>query len=305
MFGSTESQYSYYDIFIHPFLRDADVIVSAMVAYFLIQYVTMFVMPYLSVGYRKLSKADKQTFAIRVVSIVNGLVMFNSAFFFLDQVRQNGGNIHDRHYEEIPGYRVYRLAIVGYFLWDVIVCIMYKWGAMWTIHAVAAFLGTYFLSFPFSDQYGTYYSGMFETSNAFIHSAALLKMLNTHLHVAAILEYVFAGLFFLIRVVGGTFVTTRWYMDMVPALLQGKGHSHAQIGACLVLVAIVMILQYVWFWEIVKLATGIGADKSAVKKDVGGLSDDSSSPPSSPASRQASGGNQSGGSRRRAAPKTA
>mmetsp|Transcript_5921 Transcript_5921/g.6418 ORF Transcript_5921/g.6418 Transcript_5921/m.6418 type:complete len:315 (+) Transcript_5921:130-1074(+) len=254
--GSKESSYSYYEIFVHPFLRDSDVILSAVAFYFFVQYATMFLMPIFSRKYRTLSLDDKRSFAIRVVSIVNGLFMFKSAFFFVDGLFKNGG-LHDRHYETIDGYRTYRLVIVGYFLWDIIVCVAYNWGFMWTVHAVASFTGTYFLAFPFSDQYATYYSGMFETSNAFIHGAALLKMLDSNLRLASILEYIFAALFFCIRVIGGTIVTSRYYMDMVPVLMAGKGHSHATIASCLFLVAVVMILQYVWFWEIIRIATGM------------------------------------------------
>lgn len=257
-FGSTESQYSYYEIFFHPFVRDAGVILAAVVGYFIVQFGTMALMPLISPAYRKLSKADRQNFAIRVVSIANGIIMCNSAWIFMSELRRNGWTLHDRHYEEIPGYRPYRLTIVGYFLWDVLVCVGYRWGPLWIIHAIASFLGTYFLAFPFSDQYAAYYTGMFETSNAFIHSAALLKMLNMHLGLATVLEYMFAALFFIIRVLGGTFVTLSWYADMVPRLMAGRGHSHFTIVSCLVLVAIVMVLQYVWFWEIVKIATGRG-----------------------------------------------
>ncbi|CUE99299.1 transmembrane protein, putative [Bodo saltans] len=266
-FGSTESQYSYYEIFIHPFVRDAEIIIAATIGYFVVQFATMAMMPYISLAYRKLSKTDQQNFAIRVVSIVNGFVMFNSAFIFLDELRRNNWTLHDRHYEEIPGYRPYRLMIVGYFLWDLLVCVGYRWGAMWTIHAIVSFLGTYFLAFPFSDQYAAYYTGMFETSNAFIHSAALLKMLKIHLGLASLLEYIFAGLFFFIRVLGGTFVTLSWYVDMVPRLLAGRGHSHFTIAVCLLSVAVVMVLQYVWFWEIVKIATGRGDAPSVVSSD--------------------------------------
>lgn len=255
--GSSESQYSYYDILFHPFVRDMDVILSAVVGYFIVQFATQFLMPYFSQGFRKLSLADQRSFAIRVVSIVNGIVMFQSAFVFVDQLRVNGWRLGKDHYTEVPGYRPFRLIIVGYFLWDLIVCVAYNWGAMWTIHAIASFLGTYFLAFPFSDQYGAYYSGMFETSNGFLHIAHLCKMLNVHLGFASTMEYIFAFLFFAIRVVGGTIVTSSWYMDMIPMLMAGKGHSHVTIISCLVLVFVVMILQYVWFWEIVKLALGL------------------------------------------------
>jgi hypothetical protein len=79
-----------------------------------------------------------------------------------------------------------------------------------------------------------------------------------------VLEYIFAALFFIIRVVGGTVVTLSWYLDMIPRLIAGRGHSHFTIVCCLVLIAVVMVLQYVWFWEIVKIATGRGDPPAVV-----------------------------------------
>jgi len=256
--------YTNYDVYIQPFLRDSDVVLPALAGWFFIQYATQFVMGLVSSEFARLDIKEQRNFAIRMCAVVNGLVMFKSAFFFLSELYRSGWSLHSDHYTEIPGYRPYRLIIVAYFLWDCIVCVLYRWNWQWKAHAVCSFFGTYFLAFPFSEQYATYFSGMFETSNAFIHTATMLRTLNTFVAVATFLEYVFAALFLFVRVVGGTYITYKWYAEMIPLMIDRKTHANTPIILCLSMIWPVLLLQYYWFYEII--AIGLGWKKRDVEE---------------------------------------
>ena len=251
-------QLSYYDVYLHPFVRDSDIIIPGFLGWFFVQFITNIVFNLVSSKYRSLPKEDKQQFGVRMCAILNGIAMSNSAYYFVREMQINNWSFHHDHYQEIDGYRPYRLLIVSYFLWDIVVCIAYGWSWKWTLHGVVSFFGTYFLAYPYAEQYATYYSGMFELSNAFYHVACIIRQLDGPAGVATLLEYSFGVMFLVIRIIGGTYVTSMYWLDMIELIRSGKAHAVSPIVCCLLLVLVVMFLQYVWFGDIIKAATGKG-----------------------------------------------
>lgn len=255
-------------VYLYPLYRDRDILVPGFLGWFAIQFLTNFIFSLVSGKYRALKPEDKQQFGVRMCAIANGIAMSNSAYFFVTNMQRNNWAFDEvQMYEEIPGYRPFRLLIVSYFLWDIVVCIMYGWSWKWTLHGIVSFFGTYFLAYPYADQYATYYSGMFELSNAFIHVATMIRQLGGPTVVAAVLEGTFALLFLVIRILGGTYVTTMYELAMWRLIQSGRAHASGAVAVCMALVLVVMFLQYVWFVEIVKVAAGGSGAATAGGKD--------------------------------------
>lgn len=264
--GNDFSSLTPFEIYLFPLVRDSDILLPGFLGWFLVQFLTNLIFNVLSSKYRALPKGDKDQFGIRMCAIVNGLAMSNSAYYFITNMANNNWTFDEsKMYEVIDGYRPFRLLIVSYFLWDIVVCIAYGWSWTWTLHGIVSFFGTYFLAFPYADQYATYYSGMFELSNALYHIATMTRQLGGPAIIASILEMLFAGMFLLIRILGGTYVTYKYEQAMYELVVSGRAHSSGAVVVCMALVLVVMFLQYVWFSEIVKIALGKGERKEDAK----------------------------------------
>ncbi|CAD2221270.1 hypothetical protein AGDE_15798 [Angomonas deanei] len=102
---------------------------------------------------------------------------------------------------------------------------------------------------------------------------------------AAVSEYVFAGMYFLVRVVGGTYVTGTWLSRTIPLFLHDVQlrfanpnqesfalHDEGAAGIAILAITVIQLLQYVWFSEIVKRGLGLTGgeeekkEKTAIKK---------------------------------------
>ncbi|ORC92868.1 uncharacterized protein TM35_000021940 [Trypanosoma theileri] len=250
-----------YDIYIAPFLRDFHVFFPIFLSWFVVQWAASHLLGFLfGPPFKRLPKEKREDVIVRSVSVCNGLLMTGAAVCFLHDLRQNNFVFHNDQYREVPGYRFFRIAIVSYFAWDIVVCHVYKWSFIWKVHAVASFTGAYLLSFPFSDHYGSYFTGMFELSNSPLHLSSILRTLeiSSLLPFATAMEGLFAILFVCVRVVGGSIVTASWlkhtYMNLVANYYAGGTLVHGEVPLLIsiVLIVIIQTLQYIWFVEIVK-----------------------------------------------------
>lgn len=285
-----------YEVWVAPIERDWPTVLGMMAFYFTAQFVFVKCFPKVLPNYHKLSTAEKEDVTVRSVSIANGIVMTGSAALFLCNLYQNNWTFSNDLYETVPHYRFFRLAILGYFCWDVVVCFVFHWSFAWKVHAVCSVIGTYTLAFPFSDGFAGYYTGCFELSNGFLHGSVMLhtlarmcdpvtqkQLIDTLESRAAVCEYIFAALFAVVRVLVGTFVTYSWakrslgnvYADYVhrgEPEYQLRTHDElATFFACMT-IFIVQILQYVWFGEIVQRALGMVSGKPAEAEKVAAAS---------------------------------
>ncbi|KAH8618828.1 TLC domain [Trypanosoma vivax] len=260
-------RYGTYDLYVTPFARDANVIIPMVVLWFFLQWGAGVVLctRWCRKRSSKLTVAQHRELAVRFVSICNGLLMSGSAMCFLRELVDRNYTLSTDFYTEIEGYRFFRLSIVAYFIWDVVVCFAYGWGMPWKVHAIASFIGSYLLSFPFSDQYGSYFTGMFELSNVWLHLSEVISMLGSPALVplAKLCSGIFAFLFVLIRVVGGTYTAGSWLL-LTYRLLSKNAEAggtlvHGEVPLCvsMLLLSLVQVLQYVWFVEIVRHVLGV------------------------------------------------
>ncbi|EPY29197.1 hypothetical protein STCU_04676 [Strigomonas culicis] len=267
-----------YDVWVMPLVRDWQVFFSALAFYFVCQYMLVKYLPrWMGRHWEKLSTLQREDMVVRGCSIINGLVMSGSAVLFLSNFVHNGFGLPDDKYKPLKHYSFYRTTITAYFAWDVVTCFRYKWSVAWKVHGVFSFLGTYTLMFPFSDDYGGYYTGCFELSNAFLHVSIILRTLAGEEKNAAtkavlenratLCEYTFGVLFFIIRVIGGTYVTGTWMYTTLSDVLSDfvhrgdagykqKLHNEAAVALAILAVSTIQILQYIWFVAIIPKGDG-------------------------------------------------
>lgn len=254
-------QYTLYDIYVAPFVRDFGIFFPTFLMWFVLQWCAPRALARVFGSlFTRLSKEQQTELSVRMVSVCNGLLMTGAALCFASNFYAQRLTFCDDHYKEIAGYRFFRVAIVSYFAWDIVVCFVYRWGVIWKIHAISSFVGAYLLSFPIFDQYGSYFAGMFELSNAPLHLSVILRTLNSAaLHsFADVLEKIFALCFLVIRVVGGSFVSFMWLRTSCAQLVanlrsRGKLFNHeGPIVMCVVLLLVIQFLQYVWCAAIVR-----------------------------------------------------
>lgn len=254
-----------FELFFGTFINNWKFLLAVVAFFTVVQQVAPFILAAMfGKKYTSLKKKQQSDLAIAFCSIVNCIISFRTAYLFVVTYIEHDFTFHNYHYQEIEGYEFTRLLIVGYFLWDVVVCIVYRWGFAWTAHGVASFSGTYGLAFPVTDQLATYFTGMFELTNGLLHTASLLRAMKTHEGLAYMLEVIFAVSYFFIRVLGGTYIVYHWSSNMFELIQTGRSHSPVAIIAMLIFVIVIMILQYVWFWEIIQTAMGWKAHRSVV-----------------------------------------
>ncbi|CBH14036.1 hypothetical protein, conserved [Trypanosoma brucei gambiense DAL972] len=253
--------YGAYDTYMSPLVRDWPILLPMVAVYGAVQVTAQWIYPKVfGTAFQKLARDDQNNVIVRTVSVFNGLLMVGSAVCFVTNLRDHGYVLDTDVYREIPYYRFFRVAIVAYFVWDIFVCFAYKWEAQWKVHAFASLVGAYLLSFPYSDQYGSYFTGMFELSNVPFHISSIIRTLRTTAFssLATICDVVFAFMFLIIRVVGGSVVTFRWLQLMYKLLMDTRSddkvvvHDEASIIVSMVLLSIIQSLQYVWLFEIMK-----------------------------------------------------
>ena len=72
------------------------------------------------------------------------------------------------------GDRIILCMTVGYFIWDLFVCIWFKWGAFFLTHAVASLAVFYSGLYPTGAYYLGFFLGAFEISTPMFHIRELL-----------------------------------------------------------------------------------------------------------------------------------
>ncbi|RNF18274.1 uncharacterized protein Tco025E_04553 [Trypanosoma conorhini] len=254
-------RYGAYDLYIAPLVRDYAVSLPMLGFWFALQWMlAVLYTRLLGDVFTRLTRQLRQEVVVRTVSALNGLLMIGAAACFVFNLRVHNFTLADDFYAEIPGYRFFRISIVAYFAWDIIVCFVYRWDLLWKVHAIASFLGAYLLSFPFSDYHGSYFTGMFELSNAPLHISTIMRTLDIKatLPLVLVMEALFAVMFFLIRVLGGTIVTLSWLKLSCARLVENYNaggvllHGEAPVLISMLLIVVVQLLQYVWFVEVVR-----------------------------------------------------
>ncbi|AYU79792.1 TLC domain containing protein [Leishmania donovani] len=271
---------SAYDTWVTPMAREAAIFGPMVCFWFSLQYILTRMLPSCMPNWKRLTRAQQDDMIVRCCSIANGCIMSVSAVLFFVNLIKHGGLAANDLYATVPYYRFSRVTISAYFVWDIFVCFYYNWAWAWKLHGFCSFVGSYTLLFPFSEYYAGYYTGCFELSNGFLHASVMLRtmsaiadqrtqwsLIETLDHCATVCEYIFGGLYALIRVLGGTYVTGSWMYNLLSAwrsdIVHGgepgytpKLHNEVAVGIALLALSVLQLLQYFWFGEIFKRAMG-------------------------------------------------
>ena len=245
-------------LWLMPAQRDAWLLIPAVVMWFVIQHAVGPALGAMFFGkkYNNLKRKDKDDWKVRFASLVNGLMCCRAAYFFFFVATNNKGYSCDV-YATKPEYNISQILIVSYFIWDVITSVYFDWGPLFIGHAIFSLLGTYLLMYPVADEFSGHFTGTFEISNIFIHGAEMLAHTKTAPGLQHIMKLIFALLFTVVRVGGGSFVAYSFTMCAIPLVQSGTAHSDFAIIACCVIIWTLQCLQYLWFKTIVKTALGM------------------------------------------------
>jgi len=247
---------SWYDLLVVPFFRHSHhvIVIGSVVFFFVLQWVVSVVSNRLEC-YRRLSKEDKLEWVIRVVSIVHALVSWGTVpgFFFPEPALATGDL-----YAYSEQSDVFFCISTGYFAWDLIITIYYGWGALFLMHAISSFGVFFFGLYPFLHYVGQFYLGVFELSTVWFHLRCLLERTGkTQTLFFKFVEVMFAVSFTIVRIIMGTYVSFWWWIDMVTLAMSGKAHSVFVICYYLGSNAILMVLQYYWFFLLLQAALNL------------------------------------------------
>lgn len=166
---------SAYDVWVDPLKRELPLFTLTLTGWIALQFGFAIALPKFVPNWHRLARTQQQDVVIRCCSIVNGAIMTFFACSFLLQLKRYNWHFADDFYAVLPYYRYGRISIMAYFAWDIMICFYYKWSLSWKVHAFASFIGSYILAFPFSENYCVYYTGCFEMSNIFLHTASILR----------------------------------------------------------------------------------------------------------------------------------
>ncbi|EAN95633.1 hypothetical protein C3747_95g105 [Trypanosoma cruzi] len=267
-------RYGAYDLYVAPFVRDFTVLLPMVAVWFVLQWA----MPSLytrifGAGFTRLSPKKREDVVVRSVSVLNSFLMTGAAACFLSNLYAHNFTLPGEYYGDIPGYCFFRISIVSYFVWDIAVCFMYGWGELWKIHAIASLLGAYLLSFPFSDHYASYFTGMFELSNAPLHLSVIMRTLDVKAlnPFVMVMEGAFALLFVVIRVLGGTIVAAAWLKLSCIRLVANYHtggrllHGEVPVVIAMTLIVVIQLLQYIWCVEVTRRVIEVLAPSATMR----------------------------------------
>lgn len=270
-FVTGNGQVSHYDVWVTPFLRDLDVYVPGVLFFFAVQHLLRFVAKRAVPRFNNLSEKEQLDWCVRGVAVVNGIICQRSTYLWLSYLWNMPADFEYDMYTPLPGYRVPLAMLNSYFLWDFFVCIYYGWSWTFTIHAVASGVGMYLCSFPCSAMWTPFYSGVYELSNMSFHTAQMTRMVTDqtrpgwHKTLPVLGDAFFVLWFFVIRLAGGLFTSSRWiYYVMGPAIFNGTVHN--TFAGCLmtVLFTAVIGVQFFWAGEVLEgLKGAIGTSKAS------------------------------------------
>jgi hypothetical protein len=239
---------TWYDILVEPLLRDIYILIPGLLFWFLVQHGTDFLAHRLLGNYRKMTREEQLSWCARCVAVVNGIVCSPTAVLFVRGYYFH--RIDDDVYLPIPENRFFHAMILSYFTWDCIVCVIGGWSWAFTIHAFCSFFGTYFLSYPISQRYSTFYTGCFEVSNGLYHASEMLTSVQAWPLLAIAMKGLFALMFIGVRIIGGMWISYIWTMRMWDQLQKGEAHSRFVLWAMMIMTVAIMSIQLLWLGEI-------------------------------------------------------
>lgn len=144
-------------------------------------------------------------------------------------------------------------AAVGFFTWDVFMCLTEGWGAAFLMHGVAV-LSVYLAGLYGFVPFMACVCVLYEASTPFLHARKVMITLGwakTHPVVFGHLTTAFGLVFFLARIVVGLATSISWWTDMLTHLEDGTYHSFPVFIMYLVCNVLLSGLNIWWFSQMV------------------------------------------------------
>eukprot|EP01104_Vermistella_antarctica_P021479 TRINITY_DN9726_c0_g1_i1.p1 TRINITY_DN9726_c0_g1~~TRINITY_DN9726_c0_g1_i1.p1 ORF type:complete len:363 (+),score=61.80 TRINITY_DN9726_c0_g1_i1:187-1275(+) len=254
---------SWYSIIFAPFFEHIVVILISCSCCFILQLV-YHVASWLLFGgfYKNLSYRDQIDWNVRLVAITHSLL----SWWVIPGYIWPSAAIADNIYGYDPVSAFFFSVSTGYFLWDVLISIKFRWGWAFIMHAVACFYIFYFTLFPFCQRDARFFLGVFELSTPFLHVRGLQETAKwTSSRLYMINGIMFAITFTLARIVCGFYVSYTWWGDMITLLYYRNSggtrvHSVSIVIGYLICNGVLMSLMAYWFFQILK-AVVLGRSK--------------------------------------------
>jgi hypothetical protein len=170
---------------------------------------------------------------------------------------------------------------VGFFAWDLYVCIAENWGPLYIVHAIAC--GFVFLGgiHPFLMHMGSVCL-LFEASTVFLHLRRMaidLKWSKYSPSIVSDLSMAFGLVFFVTRIVVGLTASYFWWFGMLSRIGDGTAHSIPIYCTYLACNALLCALNVYWFVGIVGQglrAAKAKADGNATSEEAAAAADEKS-----------------------------
>lgn len=247
---------STYDFVTKTFRDDALLFVLGVLFFFACQFGSRLVMNRVSAKFRSLTNEEKSTWCVRFVAAANSLI----CTFAIPIQLQDGVVFKTAHYDADTGFpslyepmpfpqRYFFISLSCYFIYDVIVCVYYRWGAAYTVHGIVSFCGVYCVAWPWSERCASYMGTLFEGCGVWMHGAEMIEALDGPKPLAMGMKGIFSLLFLVIRPIGGTYTAIQFTRQLwIECVEKGFRDIHHPVAPFVVLFVTwgLMALQLYW-----------------------------------------------------------
>jgi hypothetical protein len=235
-----------------PVLREWRVVGGVAAACFGAQAVADWVLPVVAPGFvswvKTTSKKESYTeLRTRAISIVFALTTASAATWTLLTAAPE---LRTSLYGHDDRAQALFAAAAGYFLWDVVVCLVEGWGGAFLAHAVSCLFVFGGGLRPFLHWMGCVCL-LFEWSSPFMHSMRIMQSLGLDQGTPfTLVGAAFTATFFVARIAVGLPASALWWGDMLALIHSGRAHSDALAAGFLACNALLCGLNVYWFWLI-------------------------------------------------------
>eukprot|EP00668_Euglena_longa_P006689 GGOE01008001.1.p1 GENE.GGOE01008001.1~~GGOE01008001.1.p1 ORF type:complete len:272 (-),score=42.54 GGOE01008001.1:697-1437(-) len=144
---------------------------------------------------------------------------------------------------------------VGYFIWDLIICLWYRWPLPFLAHCICCLAVMYAGLYPFLHFQGRFFLGFYEISTPWLNVYKQMQLTgNTKGSLYTALGLLFAVTFTVARILWGIPYSVRWYFQMYELVNFGRPHSTAIVAMYVVANVILNGVNLLWWKGILDLA---------------------------------------------------
>lgn len=253
------------DLLVVPFLANWHIILTSCTICFLIQWSSHYISPIFFPIYRQLKDDRQLDWCVRVVSMGHAVVAMCLIPGWLNpdprlaQFNETSGKWHYNHFGFSEESQFFYSISVGYFLWDTIICIYYRWGFEFLIHGVLCCLVYFGCLFPFQHYWGRFYLGVYEISTIPLHLRGCYKLLTPErdcflktVQTSWVISYTICRIFY------GSIYTYDWTWEMLALLRNGECPGPYFCYFFMFVNYSMLALMFHWWILIIKGLLGIG-----------------------------------------------